>query len=120
MARILTIDDSDHIRQLLGITLRMKRHDVTEATNGQEGFDTLRNGQFDLVLCDVDMPVMTGLEFLVKVRAEIGAAAPPILILTAEPKETREQALGLGACGVLAKPFAPMALFEEIERHLPR
>jgi two-component system chemotaxis response regulator CheY len=116
MARILIIDDSEHIRHLLALTLKMKKHEVTEATNGQEGFESLQGGAFDLIICDVDMPVMTGLQFLEKIRDEIGESAPPCMIITAEERDTRERAAVLGASAVLAKPFEPLALVTEIER----
>jgi two-component system chemotaxis response regulator CheY len=119
MARVLIIDDSEHIRQLLAITLRMKKHEVVQAENGLEGLEKLRGGGFDLVLVDLDMPVMSGLEFLERVRTEIGAKAPRCLVLTAEAREVRERALSLGAAGALTKPFSPLALFEEIAKHLP-
>jgi two-component system chemotaxis response regulator CheY len=118
MARVLIVDDSEHIRQLLSITLRHRGHEVTEAKNGREGLDALKNGVFDLVITDLDMPVMNGFDFLRTMRDELGEKAPTCLVLTAEPRETRERVLGLGAAGLLVKPFSPIALYDEIEKHL--
>src|SRR4051812_29881570 len=59
-ARILVVDDQDDVRGMLGLTLRLEGHDVTEAPNAAEGLDQLRLGRYDLVLSDYAMPGATG------------------------------------------------------------
>lgn len=116
MARILVIDDSEHIRHLVRMTLSIRKHEVAEAENGAAGLAALRGGGFDLVICDLDMPVMGGIEFLAQARREHGPAAPPVLILTAETGDVRERALGQGAANILAKPFVATQLLAEVDR----
>lgn len=119
MAQILIVDDTENIRRLLAITLRHHKHEVAEAGNGQEALESLRREMPDLVISDIEMPVMNGLKFLEALHEEFGDGAPPVLMLTGEKERVRAQALQLGARDVLVKPFTPLDLYKRIEEHLP-
>ncbi len=114
--RILIIDDADHLREVLKMTLEFKSYEVTMASNGQEGMEAARAGTFDLIFCDIDMPVMNGMDFVRKFRAELGAETP-IVMLTAEDQSHINTALEAGANGALVKPFDPIMLLNEIEKY---
>ena len=119
MPRALIVDDSDHIRHLLAMTLKVKSIEVTATRDGREGLDTLRSqGPFDLVITDIDMPVMDGFELLGAIRDELGDDAPPCIVLSGEPREVRDRAIALGAKEVIVKPFEVPALLDIIEQHL--
>lgn len=116
-ARILIIDDSEHLRAMLSATLQFKRYRVTDAENGHAGLQAALAGPHDLILCDIDMPVMNGLEFVRRFREQVSPQTP-ILMLTAEDTDLTSRALSAGATAILYKPFEPIALLKEIERHL--
>jgi two-component system, chemotaxis family, chemotaxis protein CheY len=121
MPRALIVDDSDHIRHLLTMTLKVKGIEVTATCDGREGLDALRShGPFDLIITDIDMPVMNGFELLEAIRDELGADAPPCLVLSGEPREVRDRALALGAKEVMVKPFEVPALLAIVEQHLKK
>jgi DNA-binding response OmpR family regulator len=104
MSRILIIDDDDAVRNTLLRTLRGAGHTVQEAASGQEGFDLARGGAFDVVLSDLQMPGLSGLDVLRKLRdARVDST---FIILTGfGTLETAIEALRLGAVDFLQKPF---------------
>jgi two-component system chemotaxis response regulator CheY len=115
--RILIIDDALHLRQMLKITLEYKGYTVAEAENGLEGLKAAQGQPFDLILCDIEMPVMNGVEFVRRFRDELGSATP-IVMLTAEGGDLMKRALAAGATASLTKPFEPIALLSEIEKYV--
>ena len=115
--RILVIDDAEHLRTVLQLTLQYQGYQVTTAADGQAGLEAARAGAFDLVFCDIEMPVMNGIEFVKRYRAEVSRETP-ILMLTAEGGELVNQALAAGATSALVKPFEPIRLLREIEQRL--
>jgi CheY-like chemotaxis protein len=115
--RILIIDDADHLRSVLKLTLEFKGYEVTDAGDGREALDAAHAQAFDLIFCDIEMPVMNGIEFVRHYRAEVSPATP-IIMLTAEGNEPIGRALAAGATAVIHKPFEPISLLDEINRHL--
>ncbi|MCE5228098.1 response regulator [bacterium] len=115
--RILAIDDTEHLRTVIRLTLEYKKYEVKLAADGVEGLEAARAGAFDLIICDIEMPRMGGVEFVTQYRAEFGPATP-IIMLTAEGDEKIKAARAAGATDALAKPFEPMQLFAAIDRHL--
>lgn len=115
--RILVIDDSEHVRAVIRMTLKIKGYEVATAEDGHEGLRMAAAEDFDMVFCDIEMPVMNGVEFVEKFRAAHGSRTP-VFILTAEEGRVAREALKAGATLVLAKPFEPLLLLEEVERHL--
>lgn len=118
MKKILYVDDAHSLRQLVEMVLS-KNYTITVAENGALGFDAAMADSYDLVISDINMPVMTGLELLQKLRATESYKFTPILMLTTEAsQDMKEQGKNLGATGWIIKPFDPDKLFKVIERVL--
>jgi two-component system chemotaxis response regulator CheY len=117
MSQVLIVDDSRSIRELLGSVLASAGFKVTSANDGQQGLDTARTQNFDLVITDINMPVMNGLELLKSLRALPDYAFKPILILTTEfSQEMKLKGKEAGATGWMVKPFDPVKMIDVINR----
>lgn len=118
--RILVVDDSESIRELIAIGLEMQGYDVIRGVNGEDGFKRLQeNSDCSLVITDMNMPIMDGLSFLKKIRAESSNKFLPVLIITSEVQEAkRREAREAGATGWITKPFANQQLITVIKRLL--
>jgi signal transduction histidine kinase/ActR/RegA family two-component response regulator len=119
-ARILLTDDNSVNRQIVRLFLAPQRAVITEATNGQEALDKLAAESFDIVLLDVHMPVMDGIEAIQRIRA---SDAPwntiPVLALTADAMAgDRERLIACGMSGYVSKPIDQRELISEIGRML--
>lgn len=113
--RILTVEDSKTIRQVLGKTLREAGYQVVEATNGEEGLHRMRDETFDLMITDLNMPRMDGITLVREVRRDLGRRFMPILMLTTETQEEQRLAgKAVGASGWLTKPFVPQQLLKVV------
>ena len=119
---VLIVDDSASMRQMLGLTLRGAGYQVLEGGNGEEGMERLAaapSGRVDLIITDVNMPVMDGLTFTRRLRSQGSARFTPILILTTENHEQRKaEGKAAGATGWIVKPFQPAQLLKVIEKVL--
>jgi len=114
---ILTVDDSTSIRQMVAFTLKSAGYEVTEAIDGQDALDKANQQAFDLVLTDINMPRMDGLNLLEKLRSTSQYEAIPILMLTTESgDEMKTKGRAAGATGWLVKPFNPESLLEVIKK----
>lgn len=119
MASILTVDDSASIRQAIKIALLSEGHQVSEASDGSEGLAKATAGGFNLIITDLNMPVMNGLEMIRSLRAKPGQAGVPILFLTTESDaDLKAQARAAGATGWLTKPFQPDQLVRVVNKVL--
>jgi two-component system chemotaxis response regulator CheY len=118
---ILVVDDSATMVMSLKTALTMNGFNVETASNGQLALDKLKAGtKPDLILTDINMPVMGGLELIGKVRALSGFRFVPILTLTTESEITkRAEGKRLGATGWLVKPIANNDLIKVIKQILP-
>jgi signal transduction histidine kinase/ActR/RegA family two-component response regulator len=119
-ARILLTDDNPINRQVARLFLQPQGVEITEAGNGREALDLLEKQAFDLVLLDCNMPVMDGMEAIVRIRSS-GApwATLPVVALTANAMSgDRERLLALGMSGYVSKPVDRLELYAEIERVL--
>lgn len=118
MADILIIDDDPQIRDVLRIALKQAGHDVTEAGDGAEGLAKARNGKADLIVLDIGLPEMDGLELCRRLRAD---RETPVLFLTARDEEI-DRILGfeLGGDDYVTKPFSPRELVARIRAILRR
>jgi two-component system chemotaxis response regulator CheY len=116
--RALVIDDSRAMRALLARLLGELGFAVTEAGNGREGLDQLREqGAPDIVLVDWNMPEMSGFEFIQAVRANHDWDAVRLIMVTTETEMTRVvKALGAGLDAYVMKPFTKEAVVEQLER----
>lgn len=116
---VLIVDDSPTMRRMLRMVLDGAGFRVVEGTNGAEGLARLREQPVDLVIADVNMPVMDGLRFVQELRAEPAYRATPVLVLTTESaRETKDLGRRLGATGWIVKPFAPDVLLQTIGKVL--
>lgn len=105
MIRILIIEDEEPIRRVLVRILseENRQYEITEAIDGKKGFDLLQKGTFDLVLCDIKMPNMDGIEVLQKANSKI--ISTPFIMLTGHGNvETAVEAMKLGAYDFISKP----------------
>ena len=115
--RILTVDDSRTILAMLRHTLSNAGIEVLQAEDGQQGLDVLEVEPVDLVITDVNMPVMDGIEFIRRVRASGRFNSLPILVLTTESsQEKRDLGKAAGGTGWIVKPFEPEKLLAVIRR----
>jgi len=111
MANILTVDDSPSIRQMIKVTLAPAGHNVTEAGDGAQGLEKAKANKFDLVITDLNMPVMNGIELIKALRAQSSLSGMPIVFLTTESADAvKQQAKAAGATGWITKPFRPEQL----------
>jgi two-component system chemotaxis response regulator CheY len=120
---LLVVDDSATMRQLLCMTLTrvdgITQANITEASDGAEALDKVRSGSFDLVLTDIRMPGMDGLEFIRKVRSELKDLALPIIIVSTKgADEDIQLGMNLGASGYLSKPVSMVRLKELVTNFL--
>jgi two-component system chemotaxis response regulator CheY len=121
MNSILTVDDSASIRQAIKIALSGEGYTVTEAANGQEGLDQGAAGGFDLIITDLNMPVMDGLTMIRELRQRPAGAGVPIVFLTTESDaEIKGEAKAAGATGWLTKPFDPETLVRVVKKVLAK
>jgi len=116
--RLLIVDDSSAMRKMVERALRMadvEIEQVFEASNGKEALTVLQNQAVDLILCDINMPEMDGLEFLKRRPADGPAKSAPVIMITSESGEADVvQALSAGASGYIRKPFTPRQVREQI------
>ncbi|MBF0285215.1 MAG: response regulator [Magnetococcales bacterium] len=118
--KILVVDDSETIRQAVSFTLKNAGYDTSEAPNGLVALKEADSGKVDLVITDLNMNFMDGLELIRKLR---GGAGPnkftPILMLTTESAmEKKEEGKAAGATGWIVKPFIPEKLLAVVEKVL--
>ena len=117
MTKILAVDDSASMRQMVVFTLESAGYDVVEAVDGQQAVDIAKNESFDLVLSDINMPVMNGIELVKQLRQLEAYKYTPILMLTTETSSDRKMAgKGAGATGWVVKPFNPDKLLATIKK----
>lgn len=119
MAKILAVDDSASLRQMVAFTLKEAGHEVLEAADGVEALDIARNAAADLVISDVNMPRMDGISLVRELRGLPDYKFTPILLLTTESGDDKKQeGRAADATGWLVKPFDPEALLSTIKRVL--
>jgi two-component system chemotaxis response regulator CheY len=106
MKRILIVDDSATVRQQVGLALSQAGYTVLDAADGVEGLAVLEQGDIALVICDVNMPRMNGLEMLEQLKRDPRHAAIPVVMLTTEGHPALvDRAKKAGAKGWIVKPF---------------
>ncbi len=119
MSRILAVDDSASMRQMVAFTLKSAGYDVAEAEDGKAALAIAQSGKFNLVLSDVNMPNMDGLSLAKALRALPDYKFTPILMLTTESTpEKKMEGKAAGATGWLVKPFNPEQLIATIKKVL--
>ena len=117
MPHILIVDDSSTIRRMVKASLTPLALDVIEAASGLEAIEQLAVGSVQLMVLDLNMPDMHGLEVLGFVRANQRFQQLPVIVLTTRDDEaSRAAALAAGATRYLTKPFTPQALLSEARK----
>ena len=118
--RILAVDDSKTMRDMVAFTLNGAGYEVVLAEHGQDGVDKLAQGPFDVIITDINMPVMDGFGFLEAVRARPDFKGVPVLILTTESsRDLKDRGRAAGATGWIVKPFEPSKLIAVIRKVCP-
>jgi two-component system, chemotaxis family, chemotaxis protein CheY len=116
--RALIVDDSSVMRKIVERSLRqagIELASVIEAGNGAEALVLLAENPVDLILCDINMPVMDGLEFVKQLPGVANAKGVPVVMITTEGSESHVvQALSFGARGYIRKPFTPEQVREQV------
>ncbi|HWE87549.1 MAG TPA: response regulator [Terracidiphilus sp.] len=116
--RTLIVDDSSVMRKIVERALRQAGLDglvVVEAANGVEGLEALRAAPVDLILSDINMPAMDGLEFVRQIRDQKLAVGVPVVMITTESSEEHvKQAIQAGARGYIRKPFTAEQVKERV------
>lgn len=119
MAYILISDDSISIRQMLTFTLTEAKHEVIKTNNGLQALELAKKNQFDLIITDINMPLLDGLSLVRKLRTLPGYEFRPILLLTTETDpEKKKIAKMMGATGWIVKPFNPEKLLAAVRKVL--
>jgi len=105
--RCLVVEDSQVMRQLLVFALqRVRELDVTEADDGVDALRKLAGNRFDLIITDINMPIMDGLKLVKRIRSDETYNDVPIIVVTTEgSQEDRQRALALGANAYITKPI---------------
>jgi two-component system chemotaxis response regulator CheY len=119
VTRILTVDDSAAMRQMVEVTLTSAGYDVAQAKDGREALDIAHNTRFDLVITDVNMPEMDGLTLVRELRGLPSYRHTPLLVLTTEGTTQRKmEGRDAGATGWIVKPFNPEKLLATVAKVL--
>jgi two-component system chemotaxis response regulator CheY len=116
MKKIMTVDDSASMRQMIAFTLERAGYEVLQAEDGKDGLAKL-SGEIDLFLTDLNMPNMDGLEFTRQIRAHERYKFIPIVLLTTESQaEKKLEGKAAGATGWIVKPFEPEKLLAVVQK----
>ena len=120
MKTIMTVDDSASMRQLISLTLTQAGHKVIEAVDGRDALTKLGSTTPDMVIADLNMPNMDGIELIRQARALPKLKFTPIIMLTTESQDQKKQeGKAAGATGWLVKPFRPEQLAGVVNKLLP-
>lgn len=115
---VLVIEDEVCLQELIAIVLEAEGYRVLQAANGRLGLDMVDREMPDLVLLDINMPVMDGREFARRFHAAHGSAVP--IVLATANDGAQLLAKQLGACGWLTKPFGLDLLVSTVHQHMPK
>lgn len=116
MANVLIVDDSSTMRKIITRSIRqagLTVDGIIEAGDGIEGLHALEGNEVGLILSDINMPNMDGLEFVKKLR-ERGISVPIVMITTEGGEDVIREAMASGASGSIRKPFTPQQLLENL------
>jgi len=114
---ILIVDDSSSMRQLLSFALKDAGYEVIAAVHGKDALEKMNGAKIEMVITDLNMPEMNGIELIKQVRSRPGYNRAPILMLTTESQEAKKQeGKAAGASGWIVKPFTPVQLIDTVKR----
>lgn len=118
---VLVVDDSRIMRDMVAKSVQMSGLDIASidvACDGRQALEKLRSSWFDLVLLDVNMPVMTGEQFLVALRDDVGLRDTLVVVVSTESSQPRIARLRALGAGFVHKPFKPEELVEAVRQLL--
>jgi len=117
MAQILVVDDSASMRSMVAATLQSAGHKTDNAENGEAALNKAKSGTYDVIITDLNMPVMDGITLIKNLRTEQSYKYTPILLLTTESgTDKKSEGKAAGATGWLVKPFNPEKLLSTVDR----
>lgn len=117
--RIMTVDDSASVRQMVTFTLKGAGYEVVEAIDGKDALSKLQTNPVHMVITDLNMPNLDGIGLIKGVRANAAYKFIPIIMLTTESQDTKKQeGKSAGATGWIVKPFKPEQLITVIKKVL--
>ncbi len=117
MIKVLTVDDSRTMRDMLRLALAGGGFTVTQAVDGEHGLEVLNESGADVIITDINMPKLDGFGFIERVREDAAYRATPILVLTTESDPAKKvRAREAGATGWIVKPFHPEKLLDVIRK----
>lgn len=118
--RVMAVDDSATVRQVLQMTLEGAGYQVIEAVDGKDALNKLAGTQIDMMVTDLNMPNMDGIELIKNVRQSPGNRFMPIIMLTTESQpEKKQEGKAAGASGWIVKPFKPEQLLAVVRMICP-
>ena len=116
---ILTVDDSKSVRQMVSFTLQQAGYEVLEAEDGADALRKLNGGKVNVVITDLNMPNMNGIELTRALRADANHKFVPIVLLTTESQDAKKlEGKAAGATGWIVKPFKPEQLLAVVKKVL--
>jgi CheY-like chemotaxis protein len=122
--RLLIVEDSPLVRKMYGLAFSKREHTLIAAENGRVAMTLIAEAQqpYDLILVDLRMPDMDGVEFIRAIRSNRALAGTPVVLTTAEPEgsELMRQAMALGVAAVVRKPWKPQELRVVVQNVLPK
>jgi two-component system, chemotaxis family, chemotaxis protein CheY len=114
---VLVVDDSTSMRQMVSFTMKEAGFDVIEGGNGQEAIARVQGKSVNLVITDLNMPVMDGMTMIRQLRAKSEFKFTPILMLTTESQQEKKmEGKAAGATGWIVKPFNPEQLLQVVNK----
>lgn len=115
--KVMIVDDCQTTRKILEFLLRSKGFDVVTAENGLDAIEKLATNKVNIILSDLNMPYMDGIEFVKTVKSDVNLSHIPILMVTTEADpEEKERAFSAGANGYLVKPVNADSISQNIKR----
>lgn len=114
---IMIVEDSATMRQMVGFTLKRNGYEVIEAEDGSDALGKINGSPINMIITDLNMPNMDGLEFIRNVRQDPSCKYTPIIMLTTESQEAKKsEGRAAGATGWIVKPFSPEQLMAVVEK----
>lgn len=116
--RIILSEDNDLLRKSLSFFLESKGFEVTQFSDGKEALESIRNNSYDIILSDINMPGISGLEITQYVRVTLELDTPIIIFTSSGIEQTELDSFDLGASDFMAKPISPSVLLVRINKLL--
>ena len=113
---ILVVDDTASMREIVNLTLAEAGYNVLLATDGNDALSKLDGRSIDLIITDLNMPNMDGIELIKQIRSSEGYSFAPILLFSTESSESKKKALDAGATGMLEKPIVKEQMLKSVRR----